>query len=529
LVGYLPLATWNLPLFPYDPGASDFVIVNFYNVTMNNANASENQCPDCGSRLVFSADGRLRQCERCAYKQTVVRQRESPQELMQGQQFSTDESGFANVRTAGVRELLRQGVAAAKAAEMDEAFYYLSWVLRTDANEKQQAQAWLWLSEVYDKPTDKRDCLEQVLAFEPTNGLARRGLALLDGRLQAQDIIDPNKISQTVREAPEQTEAEQFACPQCAGKLQYSTDGSQLRCGFCGYEQAVGAAVAKPKTSQFGEGAFEQDFTTALAQAKGHLAPVQMRTFQCNGCAVEFVLAPEAISMTCPYCDSVYVTETAASHELIPPHALIPFRVSLDQAEKAIRAWLSEQAMERPSLSPIVGIYLPLWTFDVGGEIRWGGQVKKGDNWVPISGSHLAFSNDLRLPASGKLDGELSKGFASFDLDGLVAYDNRYLADWPAERHTIPLADASIQARKQVLQDLRRNPQRLTVDDVRSLRLGSLGLVVESFKLALLPCWLAHYKVDGETFALLVNGQMGGVVGKRPSRGVRGFFAKLFS
>jgi DNA-directed RNA polymerase subunit M/transcription elongation factor TFIIS len=495
---------------------------------MNEPKSSSNECPNCGGRLVFSANGRFRQCERCDNKIAVVRQRESPQELMKIQQFSADESGFAKVRTAGVRELLRQGVAAVKAGDLDEAFFYLSWTLRTDANEAQQAKAWLWLSEVYDESADKRDCLEQVLAFDPTHGVARRGLALLDGRLQASKIIDPNQLNQTVPQTAEEISAEQFACPRCAAKLRFLADGQALRCGFCGYEQSVDGETAVSKTSQFGEGAFEQEFTTALAQAKGHLAPVNMRTFQCNGCAVEFVLAPEAISMTCPYCDSVYVTETAASHEIMPPHALIPFQISLEQAEKAIRGWLKEHKVERPSLSPVVGIYLPLWTFDVGGEIRWGGQVKKGDNWVHISGNHLAFSDDLRIPASGKLDKTLQIGFATFHLDGLVAYESHFLADWPAERHTIPLADASLRARKQLLQELRRNPQRLTLEDVRNLRLGSLGLVVESFKLALLPVWLTHYKVDGETFDLLINGQTGEVVGKRPLRGVRGFFAKLF-
>ncbi|WP_420642259.1 TFIIB-type zinc finger domain-containing protein [Candidatus Leptofilum sp.] len=509
---------------------------------MNDSSTSQNQCPACGGRLIFSADGRFRQCERCNHQISVVRQRESPQELMHLQQFSTEESGFASVRTAGVRELLRQGVAATKAGNKDEAFHYLSWVLRTDSSEKQQAQAWLWLSEVYEEPAHKRNCLEQVLAFDPTHGVARRGLALLDGRLQAKDVVDPNKISQTVSEEPEQTAAEQFNCPQCAGKLQFLADGKTLRCGFCGFEQTISAtedkesleklsSISKPSVNSvanFGEGAFEQEFTTALAQAKGHLAPVQMRTFQCNGCAVDFVLAPEAISMTCPYCDSTYVTETAAAHDMMPPHAVIPFRISHEQAEKAIRGWLQGGGVERPQLSPIVGIYLPLWTFDVGGEIRWGGQVKKGDNWVPISGNHLAFSDDVRVPASKKLSGDLAKAFDGFDMDGLQAYDSRFLADWPAERHTIPLADASLQARKQVLQQLRRNPHKFTLEDVRNLRLGSLGLVVESFKLALVPIWLVHYKVDDETFDLLVNGQTGVLVGKRPSRGVRGFFAKLF-
>jgi DNA-directed RNA polymerase subunit RPC12/RpoP len=495
---------------------------------MNGFHTSQTQCPECDGRLLFSADGRFRQCERCGYKIAVVRERESPQALMRLQQFSPEENGFAKVRTAGVRELLRQGAAAAKVGDKEEAFHYLSWVLRTDSSEKQQAQAWLWLSEVYDEPAHKRSCLEQVLAFDPTHGEARRGLALLDGRLQAKDLINPDQISQTASEEPEPTEAEQFVCPQCAGKLQFLADGATLRCSFCSFEQEVGRNATKPKQSQFGEGAFEQDFSTALAQAKGHLAPVQMRTFQCHGCAVEFVLAPEAISLTCPYCDSTYVTETAAAQEIMPPHAVVPFRISLEQAEQAMRGWLREVGVERPYISPIVGIYLPLWTFDVGGEIRWGGQVKKGDNWVPISGNYLAFSDDVRVPASKKLNGDLAQAFAGFDMDGLQAYDSRFLADWPAERHTIPLADASLQARKQTLQELRRNPHKLTLEDVRNLKLGSLGLIVESFKLALLPVWLAHYQVNGEAFEVLVNGQTGVVVGKRPSRGVRSFFAKLF-
>ncbi|MBK7893908.1 MAG: hypothetical protein IPJ90_03245 [Anaerolineaceae bacterium] len=68
---------------------------------MNQPNSSSDQCPECGGRLVFAADGRSRQCERCNHKLSVVRQRETPQELMRLQQFSVDESGFANVRTAG--------------------------------------------------------------------------------------------------------------------------------------------------------------------------------------------------------------------------------------------------------------------------------------------------------------------------------------------------------------------------------------------------------------------------------------------
>src|SRR5512136_897629 len=95
------------------------------------------------------------------------------------------------------RELLVRGVAAAKtgqAQDKEEARFYLEWVLRIgDATLDQKTTAWLWLSQIEDDPRKKRDCLENVLAADPANGPARRGLAILDGRLKAEDVIDPNQ------------------------------------------------------------------------------------------------------------------------------------------------------------------------------------------------------------------------------------------------------------------------------------------------------------------------------------------------
>ena len=95
------------------------------------------------------------------------------------------------------RELLVRGVAAAKtgqARDREEARFYLEWVLRSDdAASDQKASAWLWLSQIEDDPQKKRDCLENVLGWDPANGPARRGLAILDGRLKPEDIIDPDK------------------------------------------------------------------------------------------------------------------------------------------------------------------------------------------------------------------------------------------------------------------------------------------------------------------------------------------------
>ena len=96
-----------------------------------------------------------------------------------------------------VREFLVRGIAAAKTngiKDIDEARYYLNRAANaSDATFEQRAKAWLWLSQIEDDPVKKRDCLENVLAIDPSDPLARRGLAILDGRLKTEDQVDPSQ------------------------------------------------------------------------------------------------------------------------------------------------------------------------------------------------------------------------------------------------------------------------------------------------------------------------------------------------
>ena len=83
--------------------------------------------------------------------------------------------------SSSARDLLVRGIAAAKTKDIDEARFYLEWVLRTDANRQQRIKAWYWLSEISDDPAEKRDLLENILVHEPGHAEARRSRAILDG------------------------------------------------------------------------------------------------------------------------------------------------------------------------------------------------------------------------------------------------------------------------------------------------------------------------------------------------------------
>ncbi|MBN1813114.1 MAG: DUF4352 domain-containing protein [Anaerolineae bacterium] len=73
-------------------------------------------------------------------------------------------------------DLLKRGIAALNAGRKTEARSLLTQVVEQD---ERNEMGWLWLSGAVDTGEDRRVCLENVLAINPNNGLAQRGLATL--------------------------------------------------------------------------------------------------------------------------------------------------------------------------------------------------------------------------------------------------------------------------------------------------------------------------------------------------------------
>ena len=73
-----------------------------------------------------------------------------------------------------IETTLQQAITAAKAGRRAEARRLLETVL--DADEHNE-QAWIWMSSVVDSDEERVICLENVLAINPQNETARKGLA----------------------------------------------------------------------------------------------------------------------------------------------------------------------------------------------------------------------------------------------------------------------------------------------------------------------------------------------------------------
>ena len=109
------------------------------------------------------------------------------------------EPGDQNAHATHLEARLRAGIAAAKAGQHERARDLLMSVV---AQDEENVLAWLWLSGVTDSLDDREICLENVLALDPDNDTARKGLAWV----QKQKGIQPSPPAEKMPPSPPPTE-----------------------------------------------------------------------------------------------------------------------------------------------------------------------------------------------------------------------------------------------------------------------------------------------------------------------------------
>ena len=173
------------------------------------------------------------------------------------------------------------------------------------------------------------------------------------------------------------------------------------------------------------------------------------------------------------------------------------------------------------------GLYLPLWTFDVGGAIDYTYEIVESENESfgsrgqkkvsRFSDQYPVMVDDLPLPASRKPSAVFLKLISTFDTKSIKPYDPRFLASWSAEIYDVPMADASLDARSQTYKKFKRDLPHL-INNMNIVHTSSANLVVESFKLNLLPVWMTELPFDGREHLVLINGQSGFVASDIPDK-----------
>ena len=415
-----------------------------------------------------------------------------------------------------VRRLMFSAVTAMKSGENDLAKKYLERVFYTARDHDTLADAWFYLSEVSEDKGEKRKALEEALSHRMTHARARRALAILDGKLKAEEIVNPDALPIASTE-DKSANAERFTCPNCGARMSFSPDGQTLVCDFC--ESGEGVKSAEDATE-------EQDFFSTMATLRGHSKPVARKVFHCDGCGAEFLLPPDSLSATCAYCASPHVINLEETRELLNPDAIIPHAFDQRRAARLLVDWVQENDFTpQGRVLPPRGFYIPVWTFDIGGTISYTGQryeeeqvgFQKQTVLKTERGDYPVYIDDLLIPASHERKKYIPRLIETYNLREAKPYDARYLSNWPAEAYEIALGDASLEARSRAYKQYRKKAAR-EMSYLKNLRTSSANLAITSYKLLMLPIWMTSYPYDEKEHLVLINGQNETLQGETPKR-----------
>jgi DNA-directed RNA polymerase subunit RPC12/RpoP len=434
-------------------------------------------------------------------------------------------------------QLVHTAIAAVKGGDREQARRLLFKAVEMKPGD---AEPWLWLSATTDDPAEQRDYLEHAVAADPANAAARRGLALLSGKVDTARLLDEGEgVLPRQPTGPEEASAEQvFLCPQCGGHLKFDIQQQDLICEFCGHRVKT-AEIPADESS-------EQVLDFILPTTRGHRWAEAQHRLACEQCGALVLLPVGQTADECPHCGSRRLIESAETGELVEPQAILLAQFDAQAAHQHLKAWLGrgwfapDDLRKLAQTSALRPAYYPFWAFDGTLELSWSCEVNqggsRGGDWRMSDGVELEMFTDVLVPG-WRLFERMDLGKAGeFDLSKAVLFKPEYLAGWSALTYDIPLADASLKARQTVTRRLRQQlPNRVLIGaQKRNLRSGSTRWSGVTFTHVLLPLWVGSYRYRNRLFRVVINGQSGSVAGLKPGDAWKVFgisasaFATLF-
>lgn len=340
----------------------------------------------------------------------------------------------------------------------------------------------------------------------------------------------PPPLPDSLRKGQQQ----RFPCPNCGGELVWDPDADAQLCGHCDFRRKVPVSTAT---------IVERALEDAAGAVRGF--GTDARVAQCGSCGARVTFEGSDTSTDCVFCGSAAVLSQDARRNPLRPESLIPLDVGRETVRKQFRQWTAgmwfrPNALKRVDQFQARGVYVPCWTFDARVHSDWSAesgtyyyitvmvpttvnghttlvpqQIQQID-WNPAAGARDDVYDDLLVPASGFVRGDLLSKLGEFDNKALVPYQPDYLAGWCAEEYRVDLADGWKLAQALIeAQQARRCGSDVPGDTHRNLSVANTIRDVR-WKHILLPVWTLTYRCNGKPYTVLIHGQTGHVEGDAP-------------
>ena len=320
-----------------------------------------------------------------------------------------------------------------------------------------------------------------------------------------------------------------FSCSSCGARLEYAPGTTTLSCPYCGAQQQVPIADRQ----------IEEHAYTSWQPATVAVPTV----LHCPKCGAD--VETTDLSTPCSFCGSPIIRDLTADPQ-VHPEGLVPFGLDRPGAQRAILGWVGSRWFAPNKLKRVgaaetlKGTYLPHWTYDartataysgmrgehywetetyteyVDGEPRTATRQVMRTQWWPASGQVSRDFDDVLVVGTARLPKDTLEALAPWSLSGAVAYQPEYLSGYQTLRYDIE-PDHGLELAKQQMAPVIEGDCRADIGgDEQQVHSMNTGYSDVTFKLMLLPVYLAAYLYAGKTFNVYVNAHTGQVIGQRP-------------
>lgn len=241
----------------------------------------------------------------------------------------------------------------------------------------------------------------------------------------------------------------------------------------------------------------------------------EVQIVRCDGCGAAMSYDVRVRAPRCAFCDSIAHVETPED-PVEQAEEMLPFRVTPDEARRALRSWLGGLGFFRPPdlrdaarLEALTPMLFVAWVVDVEATVSWTADSRRGagpSGWAPRSGQRELDVDGLLVSASRGLSADevvqlaphydLGTATAPRALDGVIqeCFDlQRSAARRVIARGVHEVADG-------------RAASWVGPGPIRNLRVAPLVRKLRSRRCAL-PVHVVAYRYGDRVYRAVVHGQ----------------------
>jgi hypothetical protein len=284
----------------------------------------------------------------------------------------------------------------------------------------------------------------------------------------------------------------------------------------------------------------EHSWDEFVTKPRQPIALLGAKVFVCRGCGAK--TESTAIADRCQFCGAPVVADVSPEEQVVP-EGVLPFAVDRPALRAALQKWVASRWFAPSGLKKVTeaessrSTYLPHWTYDAKTVSDYTGQ--RGEHyyetetytdsdgntqtrqvqrtrWYPASGRVSRDFDDLLVAGTTKVTQKHLDALEPWPLADAEPYRPEFLAGHQALRYDVE-PETGMQTAKQRMAGVIEDDCRRDIGgDEQRVHSVDTNYFDQTFKLLLLPVWIACYLYAGKTFTVLVNGRTGEVAGERP-------------